>query len=285
MDPDHTTGSNWGVKAVDVVLNGANGFAGLTDAAQLFVEYSNETWNSGGSRFSQTFYCAYRGFLRWPTSGPADYASMVSLRSVVAVGDIKKSAHNSSRLKFVLAGQGTYGIAGVNSARIDGTKFFLNDPLNVSGPAVAPMAHHDYFAFASYFVPHTSFDAANLATLTNNWIAAIGDSAEQEAACAAYVKGIVNPALGGNETVDRYRLTLLPAYAAKMKSYDKYAIMYEGGWDHDIKPVHTSYLVTSSIPFASGAMDEKANILTGVSANYVASRPRGILSSDTAFLH
>src|SRR5262249_38965371 len=66
MDPDYAPSSNWGIQAVNTVLHGTNGFAGLASVAQLFIEYSNETWNSAGAAFSQTFYCAYRGYLRWP---------------------------------------------------------------------------------------------------------------------------------------------------------------------------------------------------------------------------
>jgi hypothetical protein len=276
MDPDFTPGSSWGIQAVNVVLNGANGFAGLTNSAQLFIEYSNETWNSGGSTFAQTFYCAYRGFLRWPASGPSDYASMVSLRSVVNAEDIKNSVPTyTPRLKFVLAGQGTLGISGLNLARIDGTRFYLNDPLNVWGPSSTPIVHHDYFAFAGYFAPQASFDTANLANYTNNWVANIGNPAAREAACAAYVNGIVNPTVGGNETVDRYRLTLLPAYVSKMNSYGKYVIMYEGGWDHDIEPVSAGGRVSSTLPFASGAFDGRTSIVTGVNATYLAALAPG----------
>jgi hypothetical protein len=269
MDPDYNLGSSWGIQAVNVILNGANGYAGLTSSAQLFIEYSNETWNLGGMAFSQTYYCAYRGFLRWPTSGAFDKASMASLRSVVNVEDIKKSPYNSQRLKFVLAGQGTLGVSGLNLARIDGTNFYLNDPLNVWGPTIAPMSHHDYFAFAAYFVAQPSFDTANLSNYVNTWVTNIGDAGAQETACADYVNGIKNQSLGGNETIDRYRLALLPRYIAKMKSYNRCVIMYEGGWDHDIKPVSAGGLVSSTLPFASGTFDGKSNIVTGINPNYV----------------
>jgi hypothetical protein len=270
MDPDYTLSSSWGIQAVNTVLHGANGFAGLASMAQLFIEYSNETWNSGGPGFSQTFYCAYRGYLRWPASGTADYASMVGLRSVVNTADIKKAMSDNPRLRFVLAGQGTLGSSGLNAARIDGSKFFLNDPLNVWGPGTGPMVHHDYFAFAGYFVPRPAFDSANLDSFTNAWVLAIGSPEAQEAACAAYVKGLVDTSVGGNETIDRYRLALLPAYVAKMKSYGKSVIMYEGGWDHDIKPVSAAGRVTATLPYASGAIDGQSNAISGVSAGYVA---------------
>src|SRR5205823_1579829 len=148
-----------------------------------------------------------------------------ALRSVINVEDIKKSAYNNSRLRFVIAGQGTLGVSALNQWRIDGSSYFLKDPLNVWGPTVAPMAHHDYFAFAGYFVASPASDAANLVSLTEKWVAARGNSAAQEAICATYVNALVNPALGGSETVDRYRLSLLPAYVSKMKTYGKAVIM------------------------------------------------------------
>ncbi|MEH2614490.1 hypothetical protein V1293_006779 [Bradyrhizobium sp. AZCC 1693] len=275
MDPDYGLESSWGIQAVNVILNGANGFKGLSSGLQLFVEFSNETWNSGGSAFAQTYYCAYRGSLRWPTAGPSDYASMVSLRSVVNVEDIKKSAFNNPRLKFVLSGQGTLGISGLNLARIDGTKFYLNDPLNVWGPTIAPMAHHDFFSFAGYFLPNTSFDTANLDAYAISWAKSAGNAAAQELICAAYVKGIVDPALGGNETLDRYGTVLLPVYISKMKSYGKSVIMYEGGWDRNVQAISAGGQVTATLPYAQGTIDGKTNMIAGVNTSYVAALAPG----------
>jgi hypothetical protein len=268
MDPDFSDEASWGIQSVKTILNGANGFAGLTSSAELLVEYSNETWNSGGSAFSQTYYLAYRGHLRWPTCGTADYASMAALRSVVNVEDIKGSRYASPRIRFVLAGQGTLGASGMNQLRMDGTAHLLKDPLNVWGPTVPPMAHHDYFAFAGYFLPSAKFDASNLAVLTAKWVAAAGNPAMQEAVCAAYVNGIVDPAVGGSETVDRYSLELLPAYVSKLRRYGKSVIMYEGGWDRAIKPITFGNLVSASIPYAIGAIDGQSNIISGVKSGY-----------------
>jgi len=273
MDPDYAVTSDWGIQAVNTVINGTAGYAGLVASAPLLVEYSNETWNSGGMAFAQNYYLAYRGFLRWPASGTSDYASMAALRSVVMVEDIKQTAAGA-RVKFVLAGQGTLGVSGLNAARIDGTKFFLTDPLNKWGAAVSPMMHHDYFAFGGYFVAQNSFDTSQLANLTNAWVSSLGYSALEEAACSSYVSGIVNPAIGGNETVDRYK-TLLAAYAARMKSLGKYAIMYEGGWDHDVKAVSSAYSVTATNPYARGAIDGKTNLITNVSSDYIAALAPG----------
>ncbi|MGX4770517.1 hypothetical protein ACWAUC_12040 [Bradyrhizobium guangdongense] len=275
MDPDFSAQSSWGIQAVNIILNGANHYSGLAASANLFLEYSNETWNSGGSGFAQTYYLAYRGYLRWPASGIGDYASMATLRSVINVEDIKASIYNNSRLRFVLAGQGTLGVSGLNQLRIDGSTYFLNDRLNVWGRAVAPMSHHDYFAVAAYFVPSPAFDAAYLGNCTNNWVANIGNSAGQEGACAAYVNGIVDPSLGGSETVNRYGLTLLPAYVSKMTTYGKAFIMYEGGWDHNVMPISAGGIVTATIPYAWGSTQTSSNTITGVNSAYVAALQPG----------
>jgi hypothetical protein len=114
-----------------------------------------------------------------------------------------------------------------------------------------------------------------LAPLAAKWAAARGNPAGQEAACATYVNAITTPTVGGNETIDRYRLSLLPTYVAKMKTYGKAVIMYEGGWDRDIKPVSAGGQVSSILPFASGSIDGTSNVISGVNATYAAALQPG----------
>lgn len=274
MDPDYASAANWGVNALNVILNGNTvggvTYAGLTASAMLFVEYSNETWNFANSTFCQSYYCAYRGYLRWPASGTFDLQSMTALRSTIAMEDIRASAYyNSSRIKFIIGGQGTLGIAsGTNLNRVDGTTYYLNDAANTWGPTSAPMAHHDYFAFAAYFVASSSFETANLATLVASWVSHIGDSAAQEADYAAYIAGVVDYGVNAGETTYRYGAVLLPAYAAKMATYGKSAIMYEGGWDKAISPISAGGQVSVTIPFASGVFNS-TDTITSVNSSYV----------------
>jgi hypothetical protein len=147
--------------------------------------------------------------------------------------------------------------------------------LNVWGPTIAPMAHHDFFSFGGYFLTSTSFDTANLDAYALSWVKSTGNAAAQELICAAYVKGIVDPALGGNETLDRYRTVLLPAYISKMKSYGKSVIMYEGGWDRNVQAVSAGGQVTGTLPYAQGTIDGKTNMITGVNTSYVAALAPG----------
>jgi hypothetical protein len=227
MDPDYQQSSNWATNAVDAILNGANGYAGLNRRSDLLIEYSNETWNFGGSAFSQTPYLARRGFLRWPHSGPANTADFSTLRSVVMVEDIKAAFPDNSRIKFVLCGQGTVGVQGGNSVRINGSPQFRDDVLNKRH--TSPIDHFDYFGWAAYFSAPALFEKENLSNMTATWLAADGDALRQEAICASYIDGIIGKGTG--ETTSRYGRILLPAYASAMAAKGKATIMYEGGWD------------------------------------------------------
>jgi hypothetical protein len=232
MDPDYVASSNYAIGAVSVALNGANGFGGLPLASKLLVEYSNETWNWG---FAQSTYLARQGYLRDATVGTANSSYMHQLRSVIMVEDIKSALGANSRVKFVLSGQGTVGIASgsMNYNRAFGTTQFSKDPLNTWG--TSPIAHHDYWAWAAYFLAGPAYDSANLANLAAAYATATaaGDTAVQEAVCATYVKnGVIGS--GYSETLATYRDLHLPSYARTFGAIGKGSIMYEGGWDRSV---------------------------------------------------
>lgn len=229
-DPDYSSALNWAVKAVDVIYNGANGYSGLDSRCNLIVEFSNETWNSGGSAFDQTNFLARKGQLRYGGSA-SDFSSYTTLRAVIMVNDIKASFPPASypRIKYAMCGQGTLGISGTNSVRINGNANYDGDALNVWGGD--PITHFDAFAWAAYLLAHSSFETANLANYVASWLAA-PTAADKEAVCALYVEGIIGT--GSNETISRYGGTLLPAYATAMTAVGKETWMYEGGWDRAI---------------------------------------------------
>lgn len=227
MDPDYSAASNFATNQVDVVLNGANGYSGLDSRCKLWVEYSNETWNIG---FKHTAYLGVRGAQRWPgVVGLGDYASMVTLRSMVMVKDIQAAFPGNSRVKFVLSTQGTKGLtpADLGYYRFYGTASFLGDALNVSG--AIPMSYHDAFAWAAYIENDSSNATYSRDTATTAWLAAGSDPVAKEAAYNLYVQGLKT--FCGNETIDRYYDTLMPAYASAAVAIGKITIMYEGGWN------------------------------------------------------
>lgn len=52
-DPNGTASTDWPVNALNVYLNGANGYSGLNSPALLYVQYGNELWNGGDSQADQ----------------------------------------------------------------------------------------------------------------------------------------------------------------------------------------------------------------------------------------
>jgi hypothetical protein len=227
---DYSAASNFAVKTVDVILNGAGSWSGLNSNCKLYVEYSNETWNTA-SAWPQTPYNALKGYQRWGAANTSlsDYSSMTSMQSYLMCKDIQAAFPGNSRIKYVLSGQGTQGIGGstLNGLRVSGTAPVLADPL--TGGAT-PMSVHDFFAWAAYVYNDDSNATYSWDTATAAWIAAGSDPVAKEAAFALYILGIKT--YGGNETIDRYYGTLMPAYASAMAALGKKTIMYEGGWDH-----------------------------------------------------
>ena len=72
MDPDYTIGSSWGIQASQCRSKRSERISlDLTSSSQLFIEYSNETLNSGGGAFAQTYYLAYRGVSAMASVGQA----------------------------------------------------------------------------------------------------------------------------------------------------------------------------------------------------------------------
>jgi hypothetical protein len=152
------------------------------------------------------------------------------LRTVILFNDIKTAFPSEPQLKYIMEGQGTFGVSGHNNTRINGAANFDSDVWNTWG--TAPHTHYDAFAWAGYFLAGSTYDTANLATLAASYAAATTDAA-REAVCRTYVDdGVANS--GFAEAIARYRDTLLPAYADEMASHGKYAIQYEGGWDKTV---------------------------------------------------
>ena len=199
----------------------------MDSRCNLIVEFSNETWNSGGSAFDQTTFMGRKGQLRYGGS-VSDFSSYTTLRAVVMVNDIKAAFPPASypRIKYVMCGQGTLGVSGTNSVRINGNSNYDGDVLNVWGGD--PIAHFDAFAWAGYLLPASE---TNLATYVATWVAASTPQAKEDA-CALYVTDIIGS--GSGETISRYGGTLLPEYATAMVAVGKETWMYEGGWDRAI---------------------------------------------------
>ena len=120
-DPDYSAESDYPANMVKVILNGANGYKGLCSQCLLFVEDTNETWNFN----SLANYFAWMGVLHCgipPTD--RDYNTYSTLHAQLVMQDIKKSGYANDRVKYVLGGWGSTGIArnNANFNRITGNQ-------------------------------------------------------------------------------------------------------------------------------------------------------------------
>ena len=124
----------------DFVTQCANLVHSLLDPGlKVYVEYSNETWNSG--MFTQAAYCQAQGLALWPTANPYQAnRNWYGLRAS-QVMDLWKAAWgaDSNRIVRVFAGQ---------SASPSNNENALLGPLTGQGPFTS---HFDAFAIAPYF--------------------------------------------------------------------------------------------------------------------------------------
>lgn len=225
MDPDYDPSSNVAIGLVGLFFNGGDGVAAAPSNVKLFVELSDEPWNSAGG-FTCYWDFVARGRLRWGFSG-SNPRPWWTLRHAVMVSDIRSAfPSHLDRIIFVQGGQGTLGVTSTNVALMTGVDSDVDvtaDPLFISCGGGTPKDYFDAFAIASYFDTPTSFDNANLTTLTAAW--KNGDAAAKDQAITDYLVGVGS---GSGETIIRYRDTLLPAYNTKMIELDRVVIGYEG---------------------------------------------------------
>lgn len=272
-DPDYNVNSHLGIQTMNVLFNGANGYPGLLPHILVYLENSNETWNTANNAFSQSYYGQTKSWLRWPQTGFSDLSSWSTLKSSLVMDDILQAFPTfASRIKTVLAGQGSPGVGGntINDIRIDGTSYYANDPLVTGNPRLngkKPMQYpHDHYAFAGYMGSQASYKSGRLLTLAANWVAAVGNPTAQEAACADFVNDLANGTNGiGGETMFRYGLTLLPGFCAKLAPMRKTVIMYEGGWDDAVVMINSN----ASQYLRVGAFTSGSDTITGLSSTFV----------------
>jgi hypothetical protein len=260
MDPDYVSSSNWPVNAVNVVLNGANGYAGLTNAALLFLQQSNELWNGADT---QTIYYSWRGFYRWPASGQGDVVDMTALRSVCMARDVKAAFPNNPRLKFILAGQAGEGSgspanvfspSSANYRVCYGYTYYNNDTLVTSGNWGTPISNYDAFAVAPYLDPPNSYWGGQFSTPTtgDSALYATGNPTSQATAITNFVAQVTSGAAGSpNSTIDIYcnpsnpAAGVISAIASGLPS-GKPCINYEGAMDWPVSGTVGGYTMTAA---------------------------------------
>jgi hypothetical protein len=128
-DPDYTTGSDYPANIYNVIMNGANGFAGLCAGCRLYIENANENWNSFSSAFVSAQYYIRQSCLRW-NSCSGDTSSFSTLKGMWTMQDIKTAtsyAANASRTRTIIGLWGGVGISNSNITSIYGNNFLNAD--------------------------------------------------------------------------------------------------------------------------------------------------------------
>jgi hypothetical protein len=201
-DPNATSSTEWPANAVKVVMNGANGYAGLQSPAQLIDQPGcNECWNGA---WGQSVMARYRGWLRWGDS-TTDYDSFSELQSLWQLTDIKRSlpaaGTRSSRVHFVDGGWAAAGArpGTYNYDRITGIGLYSTGDVSNPLGRTAPITAYDYgFAVAWYLAPATSTAATYIGTAAipgtavSQWISDVQAGGYSGAAALADVAFWVN---------------------------------------------------------------------------------------------
>jgi len=186
-DPDYDQADHVGVGMVDVMLNGnpSLGIKGIPSRCDLFVEYSNETWNLPGGAWQ--YSCGMSAW-RWGNSvvGYNNDAGSTALRAVQLAVDLKTAFQDNPRIKMIMGGWEVYGMSGPpNHDRAFGTHVLFGDsPATATIPPGAkpvyyskahgnkpPISFFWGFATAPYLDPSSDWDAARLVPSINAWIA------------------------------------------------------------------------------------------------------------------
>ena len=136
IDPDYSSGSNWPANTISVAFNGntVNGhvWPGLTAAAGIIYELSNEVWLAAQAAGSQQYYMNNYANTRWPSfGGGLRYQEAQSLRSTCMVRDVKAAVPTfTSRIVFPIGIQSIGFFAGVYNAGYE-TYYGSSTPGNV----------------------------------------------------------------------------------------------------------------------------------------------------------
>lgn len=152
VDSNYSLAENPAVQMTSAVLSG------LPSECNLWVEFSNETWNYsnwpngiGGTAFYQGVYLTRWGYLRNNSAGIAsiDKGFGTTIRSLMCMYDIKQNIADA-RLKYINAGQGTLGWSSHNSTRITGSALVTGDSFFISLGLTAPIDYYDAWAWGCY---------------------------------------------------------------------------------------------------------------------------------------
>jgi hypothetical protein len=225
----YNSAENYAVGLADVLKNPSstlrtNGWPVIPTNIKLFIEHSNESWNTG---FPNATFQQRLNFQRFATNNVSSFSSFAAVK---AMRDIKAAFPSLTDITYVLGGQGSNGTGYPNDIRINGGSEYTT----LIGSAITPLSEFDAFATASYFDTWGgtgAWDNAHLVTQALAWAGHAGNPTAQEADCAVWVDGLLHQAQSGNDATDYYG-GLIAGYDTACGAQGKIYINYEGGWNH-----------------------------------------------------
>ena len=162
-DSDYQESDNIAINTISTLLNGnsslTNGaIPGIPARCDIFLEYSNETWNYGYG----FYYGSYQSQCRWPgvaaRATQTATADWTALRAVQMVQDVRAAFPSlGSRLKPIMNGQWGGTTGQTNGGRVAGNTELLNDSATTA--IVPPTSNPVYYgtAYGNTTAPITFF--------------------------------------------------------------------------------------------------------------------------------
>ncbi|HTV28144.1 MAG TPA: hypothetical protein VMF32_10210, partial [Xanthobacteraceae bacterium] len=241
-DPDYSTAADYPANMVKVILQGANGYAGLCGQCQLFVEDTNETWNGADG---QANWFGWLGALSCPSAQTAsghEYRTYATLHSMLVMNDIRKSGYADKRVKYVLSGNPVEGgnAGSGNYALIVGKGLALNS-CAIPRPADVPITLYDTFAIAPYFSAADTGRTLQLPKLSAQWASDVKAYGYKSSQALADIQAWVtaeqtNSFRNYNTEYIDYLEKTFSSLASLLSRYGKTVIGYEGGWNDRVEP-------------------------------------------------
>ncbi len=247
IDPDYSSGSNWPVNFINTVINGSTvnskTWAGLTSAAGIFLEFSNEVWNTGPAD-CPGFVLDNYALGRWYPNGANNWKDAVALRATCMTRDVKQafpSEAANGRIRTLIGMQLVDGFtAGSFNSNYDicfgrltndGVGYlYMTDSAVVSGNWGRPIDNIDGVCPAAYQDPFDSY-------YSNAGAGGFADDVDLYNGTGAHT-GAANPTLAVTHYVNA---VVAQSYAGYFDQYSaglpagKYCLQYEGGPDWPVE--------------------------------------------------
>lgn len=207
IDPDYSAGSNYAVGVITALR------ATLNHVCQIFVEHSNETWNTA---FSCSVLLRYQGYQKFPaTLGSTDNATYQSYRAVQMQKDLEAAFPGDAQLIYVMGVHAAVGPAHTNNAnRLSPSAAYQTIS---GGDTAAPASYFDAIAWAPYIV-NAETNTNGLTSCVSDWVSAGKPTTGStlDAIVARYVSGLKTSANGSTLTFDNFTNVLNPAFRTKV---------------------------------------------------------------------